>query len=176
MAGKKEPGKHPGGALLDGKYLYKEIEDHFNSADDFKTEKELCDYIELNIKAFCEDIGIHYQNHARETYITKIKRFGANKPKIDFLVKDKQGKKTLIEVKNPKNLQREINRSIAQMLDYYIIAEENGHEIDKAYIVTTKCNPSFIKIVQRFNLPIGLILISKSKLAVWDKENLRKVM
>lgn len=40
------------------------------------------------------------------------------------------------------------------MFNYYIIAENNGLNINKVIIVTTKSNYSVIQLIKRFNLPI----------------------
>ena len=149
-------------------FIFGDIKGYFNSASDFKTEKDLCDYIETNIKLFCSDIGVNYKGHERESHITKFKRFGNNKPKIDFLVEDHEGEYTLIEVKKPRYL-REAIVGISQMLEYIVIAEKEGLKLKKSFILTTKCDCEFIEVIERFNLPIDLILFSKEKLAVWDK-------
>ncbi len=155
--------------LIDGQYNFRDIKKHFNSASDFKSEKELCDYIEDNIKVFCLDIGINYKTHERESYITKHLRFANSKPKIDFLIQDQDGEYILLEVKKPR-YQREAVIAISQILEYTVIAEREGLKVKKSYILTTKCENDVIEVIQRFNLPIDLILFSKKRLAIWDKE------
>lgn len=156
--------------FADGEYNISDIKEHFNAGTHFKNEKHLCDYIEDNIENFCCEIGIDYKSHTRESYIVPLKLFGKNKPRIDFLINDKDGGVVLLEIKQPVNTYREINRAISQMLDYYLTAEETGHRVNKAIILTTKINDTFTKIISRFNLPIDLILFSKGCLAVWQKE------
>ena len=154
----------------DGNYDYIEIKDHFNNANHFKNEKELCNYIENNIDNFCNELGIDYKSHTRECRMRKFRAFGASMPRIDFLINENDGGIILLEVKNPSQTQSEITRCVAQMLDYYITAEECGHKINKAIILTTKVNDNFMKIINRFNLPVELVLFSKGCLAVWQKE------
>jgi len=159
-----------GKELIDGQYFFDDIQEHFNKAKDFKTEDDLCAYLDLNMESLCKELKIDYKSHKREAYMTKLKRFGANIPRIDFLITDQEGNKILLEVKKPNNRPREVIMSIAQLLDYYLLAEDYGHKIKKAYILTTQINNSFTAIVERFNLPIDLILFSKGKIAIWDKE------
>jgi len=156
-------------SLEDGKYYFDEIQSHFNKAKDFETENELCDYLDTNMELLCRDIGIDYKSHKREAYLSKLKRFGANIPRIDFLITDQSNEQILLEVKKPNNRPREVIMSIAQLLDYYLLAEDYGHKVKQSYILTTQVNNSFTAIVERFSLPIGLILFSKEKIAVWDK-------
>lgn len=152
--------------MEDGCYRFVEIKDLFNKSKDFKTEKELCDLFEDNIEMFCESLGIDYDSHERESYMTKWKGFGANSPRIDFLIKQKDKSVVLIEAKNPRNQHREVNMSISQLLDYIVIAEDMNLNIDKAYTLTSKCDDSFLRIIKRFMLPISVILINRTVHAI----------
>jgi len=154
----------------DGEYDISEIKDYFNDGNHFKDEKHLCNYIEDNMESFCSEVGIDYKSHTRESYIVRLKMFGKNKARIDFLIEEKDKGIVLLEIKQPRNTYREINSAISQMLDYYLTAEEAGYKINKAIILTTKINDTFTKIVNRFNLPIELVLFSKGCMAVWQKE------
>jgi len=158
-----------GAELANGEYYFDDIQNHFNKSREFKTENELCDYLDMNMESLCDQLKIDYKSHEREAYMTMMKKFGANIPRIDFLIKDKDGEYILLEVKKPNGRPREVIMSIAQLLDYYLISENAGYKIKKAYILTTQVNKSFTAIAERFNLPIGLILFSKRKIAVWEK-------
>jgi hypothetical protein len=154
--------------LKDGQYCFRQIKELFNGEDHFHNEKHLCNYIEDNIEKFCEQIGIKYAGHKREAYF-KQSYFGhGNKPRIDFLIDEENGGKVLLEVKKPKNIHREINMSISQLLDYYVMAEEAGIKINRAIILTTKCNDSFIGVIERFKLPVEVVLLSKKYVAIWE--------
>lgn len=157
----------PGGKASYADYDY--VSNEFNQLKEFINEKELCDYIEQNIKAFVNDtLEIEYVDHERESYITPFhKPFGGNKSRIDFLVTTTNNEKVLIEVKNPAQLQRELNRAAAQMLDYIIVCEESGYKVHSAWLVISKINPSLIKIIKRFNLPINICVFSKNNFALW---------
>ena len=149
-------------------HCFIDIKELFNKADDFKTEKDLCDFIEINIEKFCADIGINYKSHERESYITKHKRFGNNRPKIDFYIQDQDGEYILLEVKKPRS-QREVIPAISQLLQYFVIAEQAGLKVKKSFLLTTKCEAEVIEVIERFKLPIDLILFAKGKMAIWKK-------
>lgn len=138
----------------------------FNNSNDFPKEKNLQNYLDINMKSFINDIlGLKYQNHKRESFIVN-KSFGGNKPRIDFLVNLKNNECVLIECKNPKNKYREIVSAIGQILDYILLAEKAGKKIKDTYLVTSKINQTVLDIINRFKLPIKVCLINKEKLMI----------
>jgi len=155
--------------FADGHYPFYDLKKYFNSNNEFKSEKELGDYIELNISLLCEEIGINYKSHKREAQIryTPFKR-GQN-VRIDFLIYDQDGSVVLLEIKKPTRTHKETNMGIAQLLDYIFLAEGMNWKIKKTYLLTTQCDENFINVVERFKLPIDLILFSKNRLAIWEK-------
>lgn len=158
--------------MADDELTFNNVTDQFNNQNNFKTEKDVCDYIEDNIKLFINNnLGLNYLEHERESYIIP-RGFGKNTSRIDFVVTTTNKEKVLIEVKNPKNIQRELNRSVAQVLDYYLLAERRGFKVNSAWLVITKINQSMIDIIVRFKLPINICVFSKGQTAIWryDKE------
>ena len=153
-----------------GDYYLDDIRHIFNSGD-FQNERKLCDYIEENIESFCDELGIEMESYERESYIFRRFKFTeGNQPRIDFKIIGKDGKVTLVEVKNPKNLHREIHMAIGQVLNYILIAEKNGIEVDRAVLLTTMCDKQFLDVIKRFGLPIDVVLMSKGFMGVWKKE------
>lgn len=156
--------------LADGDYGIEDLNGVFGSQE-FRNEKELCDFVEANIDAFCMELGISMAAYERESYITRIATFGkGNRPRVDFLIKETGGGVTLVEAKHPRNLYREVNMAISQILDYILIAEKEGIKVNKAVILTSACNRQVLEIIKRFELPIDVVLISKDAIAVWQKE------
>ena len=133
-----------------------------SSKSDFKSEKELCDFIEDNVQLFCLQIlNREYSKHTREFYLTYFKAFGANKPRVDFFIKTKEHENFIIEVKNPKNTYGELINSVSQVLSYLIIAEENKVVIHRAMIVCSRYDVRLIKIIKKFKLPIDVCVLQK---------------
>jgi hypothetical protein len=160
-----------------GRPKYKDIplceaENVFNNKYDFDNEKKLCNFIEKNIKIFAKEIlNISDFSYERESYISlfnkpAIKQKTGNKSRVDFKIIEKSGIH-LIECKNPKNTQRELNRSISQILDYIITAESFNKKVLSSWLVTSKIHYSLTKIIERFNLRINILLLNKKELAIW---------
>ncbi|WP_035290243.1 hypothetical protein [Clostridium sp. KNHs214] len=138
----------------------------FNNSNDFPKEKDLQNYLDINMKSFVSDIlNLDYKNHERESFIIN-KRFGGNKPRIDFLINLKNNECVLIECKNPKNKHREIISALGQILDYILLAEKAGKKIKDTYLVTSKINQTALDIIDRFKLPIKVCLINKENLMI----------
>ena len=138
----------------------------------FPSESELADYIEFNLPKICDTLFLDkYKSHERESYIShwrvpSIKRKTGNRSRVDFKVEGNNGN-YLIECKNPKSVAREINRSIAQMLDYVIAAEEYGVKIKEYWILTTRYHETMGKIINRFDLPINVCVLNKENQAIF---------
>lgn len=140
----------------------------FNNSNDFPKEKNLQDYLDINMNSFINDIlGLEYKNHERESFIIN-RSFGCNKPRVDFLVNLKTDECVLIECKNPRNIHREITSAIGQILDYILLAEKVGKKIKCTYLVTSKINQTVLDMINRFKLPIKVCLISKENLFICD--------
>lgn len=137
--------------------------------DGFENEKALCDFFEEKIKDICLELGHDYKTHKREDGITP-RRFGGNKPRIDFRVITHQGGSVLIECKNPTNVYPESINSIGQALGYLQIAKRANIKIDEVFIVTSTFDISAIEIIQEHKLPISICIIDRDNLAVWHHE------
>ena len=60
--------------------------------------------------------------------------------------------------------------AIGQVLNYILIAEKDGIEVDRAVLLTTMCNKQLLEVIERFKLPIDVVLMSKDFMGVWKKE------
>lgn len=129
----------------------------------FKSEKELCDYLEINIQSFAlEILGEPLVSYKRESYLG-YRAFGANKPRIDFELFT-PNKRVLVECKNPTNVFGEITRAISQLLTYGAMA---GGDCELV-LVTSKTLPIVQQTILRYNLPIKVVYLTKDVLAEWD--------
>lgn len=150
-------------------YMY-EITDIFKESD-FESEKIFCDYIESNIFNICKDLSIDIHSFERESYIER-KRFPQNKVgRIDFFIKENNGNYVLLEVKNPTHLNNELRSGIGQMLEYICCAERNEKKVSRSILMTTRIDEKIIEIIERFKLPIEVVLLSKSNISFWKRKN-----
>lgn len=136
----------------------------------YKTEKDLCDELELNIVWFTEKIlKAKYLSHKRESYI-KPKVYGANKPRIDFDIQTSKGR-WMVECKNPNNTHAELISSISQLLNYGLIAEP---EEVKLCLVTSRAIPQVQQVILKYELPISVVYINEV-IATWDMDFEKKL-
>jgi len=153
-------GKKPGFYLPDGEYDVWAIKSCLNP--DFAKEKDLCDFIEHNIEEFCAScLGVEYGQHFREYGLKQARRTKGSK-RIDFLIVSKSGERIGVECKNP-TYESELQGAIGQCLSYMTIFGISGKPIDRIAIVTTKMDWSTPFTIDKFNLPISLIGMDKSK-------------
>ena len=125
-----------------------EIKEVFNNKDCFKNEKEFCDYIESNIETFCKEIlEVDFEDYKRESSLVN-KRFGPNKPRIDFLIKCKDGEYVLVECKHPKNIYRENIGALSQLMNYVLLAERYNKKVKSIWLCTTKMKDDLIEIIE----------------------------
>lgn len=148
-------------ALPDGNYLFREIKEALQVP--FESEKDFCDYIELNIDNFCRDcLGLQHKSHKREYQIGgKNKKFKGSKV-VDFFIHTECGQYIALECKHPKYIS-ELAAGLGQSLGYLTLFELNEQRVDKLIIVSTKLDWYLPAIVRKFNLPIGFIALDKSK-------------
>ena len=131
--------------------------------NDFNTENEFEDYIIKNAVFWVKDFfNKDFKSIERQWYLSKIKTFGANKPRIDLFLNTKDNKKIGIELKNPKNVYGELSRTISQLLSYAVIAMENGVPFDELAIITSKPDDILIKVIKKYNLPIRVFVITRN--------------
>lgn len=158
------------GSYIEGSQTYKEVEDMFNNLDEFKTENDLCEFIANSSKDFCKDVlEIEPTEFKREAHL-RYHRFGPRPERVDFVFYENDGLH-IVEVKKPRNTYSEINRAISQIMDYICLAEDNGKKVKSAWLVTTKIHQTVIRVIQRFNLPINVCVISKERVSIYKPTN-----
>lgn len=148
--------------LIDGHYKIDQIADCID--DDFKNEKDLCDFIERNIESFTKDcIGLIYKNHIREypLYTTKKRSIKGNR-RIDFLITTECGKRIGIECKKP-TYNSELASAIGQSLSYLTLFETTDTKIDKIILLSTTVDYVIPLILNKFKLPIDYVCMDKKK-------------
>jgi len=154
MEGAPKNNKHK-----DGSYMFTKDDVNNLITKDFKSEKELKNYIVSNIKLFCkQNFNDEYISHIEEYRLTNEFSYNTSK-RIDLFIKCKKGQYA-IEIKNPI-YKSEMAYSIGQLLTYYLMFEKKGIKLDKLLLLTTQFDYETAKIIDRFNLPIGLMLFSK---------------
>lgn len=166
----QSPAKHPGGRPL----KFQSVEDIPFCIEDFKflgfnNESNMSDYLESNIRAFSEvGLGERYKSHTREASI-RHRSFGANEPRIDFIITTQDNRRIFIEVKNPTQVYSEMTRSVSQLMAYATIADDHI-PADRLVIVTSNTCSTVQKMIQKYELPITVVLMTKDLLAVWSRE------
>jgi len=125
---------------------------------DFQTESNLCDYLELNIKLFCiQCLGLHYVTHTREFPLLSHRR---KAKRIDFLIETQSGM-VIVECKNPIHI-CEVHNAVGQILNYETLLKEyHQKDAHRLIIVTTKYDPEVNLTIKQFNLPVHLIGLDK---------------
>lgn len=129
---------------------------------DFKTERELCNYIEENIKLFCRDVlEIEYMGHEREYVICEDRRINKkHKARVDFRFKNNDGD-IYVECKNPTHVYSESNGALNQILAYSCVADFYQRKVSRLILLTTKYNVILGATIRKFNLPIEVFVFSK---------------
>jgi hypothetical protein len=166
-----ETTKHAGGRPS----KYDDIKNIFTEYNSFESEKEMSDYIELNIKEFCSEVFDDiYISHKREYSFGNTKRHGAVSRKgtpnirVDFLISCINGN-YLVECKNPKQVHTELTRGIGQLLMYETMLYEK--EISaRCVIVSTQCSDMVIKIIKAHKLQFDFVVFNKECSAVYYGE------
>lgn len=151
----------------DGLYGFQEISDALDQS--FKSEKDLCQFIEINIDKFTEELGYAYQSHEREYPIQGTRRQIKGTKRIDFLIKTQCGKALAIECKHPK-YKCELSAGVGQILSYITIAEQYNRAIDGFYMVSSVLDYVAPSIIAKFDLPIIFIAMDKTKSLTWQRQ------
>jgi len=133
---------------------------------DFAKEKDLTEFIVLNIEKFCKDILndelISFElEYEMKKVILKHKKQGICAPRgkrIDLLVLCKQNH-YLIEIKRPI-LHLDNLRAIGQLLNYGREFIDSKKEL---VLITTKFDINTAKTIEHYNLPIRYIYMDKKK-------------
>ena len=147
----------------------------------FKSEKDFCDYIELNIELFCNDIlGVSYLSHKREyivhgghTRVNGVAHKIKGTRKIDFVIKSIDGQIIGVECKDPF-FESELINGIGQILSYLAFMELNEKPANRIILLSTSIHPMIPHIIRRFSLPIEYIVMDKNKSLTWraDLQNI----
>lgn len=143
------------------------------ASEDFKSEKEMCSYIDFYAKEFAEDVlCIEYGSHKREYYLGRDIRFEKNKgtlPHTDFLFVSKTNEAILVECKFPISPFAQLNAAIGQVLAYFCVARKNGVKISRICVISTKSHDMIHEIIKEFNFPIEVCIINKSQVFKFEK-------
>lgn len=129
---------------------------------DFKNERELCDYIELNIEKFCEtelDCKLYY--YKREWSVDNKVRPGCYKRAVDFFIQGDNGKTFIIECKHNSAGASEAAKAIGQVLGYKLEIETNGMIVHQCIIVGTRVCHLTDALIMQYNLPIVTLFMDK---------------
>lgn len=150
----------------DGRYSCFELADAFNN--DFPKEKDMCDYIESNISDFVvECLGYELKTYTREyPLVDGYNRNKKSNRRLDFMIETKCGKVIALECKNPTFL-AEHATAIGQALTYMTLFANLNKRIDQLFIVSSKMDNTVPMVIDRFNLPIGFMVLDKSKHATF---------
>jgi hypothetical protein len=143
-----------------------QVESIFNDGHHFRNEREMSDYIHLNIKVFCSEIlGDEYRGHRRELEITGAWSKSSGKPKpvntgrVDFYIHGKK-KNYVVEIKNPVQVFSELTKSIGQILVYRELMNEVGD--DPEFVLVSSKHAGMVDIlIKKYNLGIRYIVFNK---------------
>lgn len=144
------------------------IQNLFTSAKSgWKSEREFHDFIELNIERVSEEIiCLPYESHRSEWYLSDFKGFGTNSPRVDLMIKAVDGTRHAIECKFPRHSFSELSRSMSQLLSYAVLAEAKGFPLASLWIFTTVYDDILRMTIERYKLPIRVVVFSRSQHAV----------
>lgn len=129
----------------------------------FKSEKHLCDFLENNLRKFClEEFGVELESYVREANLGgSFLLMGYKAPRIDFMIILKDGRRIGIECKGSKRGLNEMVSSIGQILNYLLVAEQQGIPFSKILLVSGTFNNHIFSIVNKFHLPVDILYLSK---------------
>lgn len=124
---------------------------------DFEKEKDLLEYIELNIELFCKDVlEDSLVEYEVERQFVMMKRFQPRARRIDLYVRGEENE-YLVELKNPTH-PADNRAAIGQILDY-------GRELPEAklVLVTTMFDWDTAKTIEYYDLPIKYVYLDKKR-------------
>ena len=137
------------------------------NGDDFKNERELCDFIEFNIELFCKGcLGVELKSYTREYPIQTNGRSHKQSKgirRVDFYIISKCGLSIAVECKHPTYAHSELSASVGQALSYISIFKEYKTPIDKMFIVSSKSDYIIPQMIKDFNLPLEFVCINKKQ-------------
>lgn len=130
-----------------GKRLIANYKDY--QSPDFKSEKDLCDFIDSHAEQFAEEVlGIIYCGHCREYRI----KDGLNRADFMFTAI----RPILVECKNPKRKSSESLFALAKLMAYSCDEGEC-----RMVLVTSQYDESIRKVIKKYNLPIDVYVFYK---------------
>ena len=129
---------------------------------DWESEKEFCDYLEINIENICLDLlDEKYICHQREFQIYRTT--GRTARRIDFLITTDKGN-VLCEVKRPTESSMQMFYAVSQILLYLHLAEIKGIKIHRSIILTNDSHEDLTGVINKFQLPIEIYIVGKKQL------------
>jgi hypothetical protein len=148
--------------LVDGQYSFTQLKSEFGK--DFLKEKDLCDFLESNIKDFCNDfLEVRYQSHVREYKLVNCSRRSIKgNRRIDFLISTTDGQIIVIECKAPKVL-CELSNAVGQCLSYKSLLKNQGVKANRVILMSTKVDNSVPQVITDYNLPIEFMVMDRSR-------------
>jgi hypothetical protein len=150
------------------------IQDIFGKESDFKSEKDLTEYIDSVINDISLILTGNKCLHYKKNYGFQL--LISNKPLMaDYLIETTANENIIIECKNPSQNVRESIAGISQLMGYFLAAKMAGIEVKKFCLLTTKFNELIIAIVNEFNLPFSIVFIKKGELYLFDKSSIKNV-
>lgn len=130
----------------------------------FVSEKELCDYIELNMPLFCKDVlGVELKGYKREYALTHTGRRSKGSRRVDFLIATTCGQVIAVECKDPHYEHSELTTGVGQLMSYICMFEMIEQKVDRYILVSTKLDFIVPLLIKRFGLPIEFIGMDKDK-------------
>lgn len=139
----------------------------FNANQDFKNEKDMVDYILLNLKTFlAEDFGVEPDGVKREMPIDGDLRKGSSGVRADLFVRTKCGQNLIFEFKNPqtRNPYSELSRALGQCLMYHTEFSKLFNKPPRIILVSNRFSKEAFELISNFNLPIELICLNKTQM------------
>lgn len=134
----------------------------FSPKNKFISEAKMCNLIESNMEHFCrtylKEELLDYKREYR-VGIADLVRSGIIRPRTDFLINTKTGKRIALECKNSTRLQ-DFAQGIMQLLIYRQI-----EEFDRLILVTSNFASVSYNLIERYNLPVEIILLNKDNIA-----------
>jgi hypothetical protein len=143
---------------FEGQVLIKDV--NSINTDNFKLEKDLVDYIIINIDLFTKDLfNDDVVSYEVDMPINKRMKLSPGGRRIDLYIVGTK-KTYIIEAKNPSS-GTENRAAIGQLLDYGREFPDSKKELA---IITTRFDINTAKTIKYYNLPIRYIYISKKRL------------
>lgn len=123
---------------------------------DFHREKDLQDFLVVNIEKFCREILGDELVEYKEDHPFIPQMFGPRTRRVDLYIRGKN-KVYIVELKNPKNL-KECRDGIGQILDY---GREFPDPEKELLLISTKFDINTARTIKHYGIPIRYFFMSK---------------